>query len=103
MHKVFRIKFDSGLKWFGHTSGSIGKAAASIATERGFYGPYKVEQVNEFNTADKAAAEVKRTLRQIKKLKRQIKIDKERNKERNIEYRLLVKEKPPHSIRAWRG
>lgn len=96
MHKVFRIKFDSGLKWFGHTSGSIGKAAEAIAAERGFYGPYKVEQVNEFNTADKAAAEVKRTLRQIKVLKRQI-------KERKIEYRLLVKEKPPHSIHAWRG
>lgn len=99
MHKVFRIKFDSGLKWFGHTSGSIGKAAESIAAERGFYGPYKVEQVNEFNTADKAAAEVKHTLRQIKVLKRQIKIDKERK----IEYRLLVREKPPRSIRAWRG
>ena len=92
MHKVFRIKFDSGLKWFGHTSGSIGKAAEAIAAERGFYGPYKVEQVNEFNTADKAAAEVKRTLRQIKI-----------HKERIIEYRLLVREKPPRSIRAWRG
>ena len=92
MHKVFRIKFNSGLIWFDHTSGSISNAAKSIVAERGFYGPYKVEQMNEFNTADKAAEEVKYTLRQIKILK-----------ERIIESRLRAREKPPRSIHAWRG
>lgn len=92
LYKVFRILFDSGFVWYSHTSDAIDAAAEAIVAERGFYGAYKVEQVDEFHTADRAAAAVKRAVQKIKWLKELI-----------IEVRLRAWEEPPCSIRALRG
>lgn len=45
-HKVFCIKFDSGLVWYGTTRGDIEDAVESVVAEHGFYGSYRVTLVD---------------------------------------------------------